>query len=68
MDRDYLWCLLNMMLDEEEAMEALCPACRAEAQEGRCPACGNPVGEREREDNPSFDWERYQKMKEGGRE
>lgn len=35
--RDYLWCALNLMLDREEALERLCPHCRAEAEEARCP-------------------------------
>lgn len=67
-DRDYLWCLLNLVLDEEEALNALCPACRAEAQEERCPACGAPVGQSESQDNAAFDWARYERMKGGGRE
>ena len=29
-----------LLLDEEEAAELLCPACRAKAEKLRCPACG----------------------------
>ena len=29
--RDYLWCALNLMLDREELLEQLCPACRQKA-------------------------------------
>ncbi len=64
-DRDYLWCLLNMSLDDEEALAALCPACQAEAGEGRCPACGAPAGTVEAVENPAFDTGRYERMKGG---
>ena len=44
-DRDFLWCALNLMLDDEEALDALCPSCRAEAQEARAPCAGpSPAG------------------------
>ena len=29
-DRDYLWCALNLLLDGEEELDALCPACPPE--------------------------------------
>ena len=32
-DADYLYCLVHEMLDREEAMERLCPACRTRADE-----------------------------------
>jgi predicted amidophosphoribosyltransferase len=64
-DRDYLWCLIHMRLDEEEALNALCPACRREAEEDRCPACGVPVGSSTAEENPAFDPETFDRTKEG---
>ena len=67
-DGEFLWCLVNMMLDEEEELDRLCPSCRVEAQEGRCPACGAPVGEGEGMVNPSFDQARYERMGRGERE
>ena len=36
--RDYLWCLTNLLLDREEALERLCPRCRTRALEERCAA------------------------------
>ncbi len=27
--RDYLWCAVNLVLDGEEELSRLCPACRA---------------------------------------
>ena len=39
-DRDYVWCLSHLALDQEEELERLCPACRARAEEARCPVCG----------------------------
>ena len=39
-DRDYVWCLSHLALDQEEELERLCPACRARAEEARCPCAG----------------------------
>ena len=39
-ERDYLWCLLNQLLDDQEELDQLCPTCRAEAEQERCPGCG----------------------------
>lgn len=60
--RDYLWCLANTLLDREEALERLCPACRARALEERCPVCGQPASSGEGMDNPSFDPERFARL------
>ena len=66
-DRDYLWCLANELLDGEERLERLCPACRQRVMEERCPVCGQTEhGEREEMVNPSFDLERFEQMKGGG--
>lgn len=62
-DRDYLWCAVNLLLDEEEAAGRLCPACRAEAGRERCPVCGRETGEVFREGNPSFDWAKFAQRK-----
>lgn len=61
--RDFLWCLANDLLDREERLERLCPACRTRALEERCPVCG---GDRETwGDNPSFDRARFEALKGG---
>ncbi len=62
-ERDYLWCLTNQLLDEEEQLERMCPACRAQAREDRCPVCGAPVWQSEGQVNPSFDMERFLALK-----
>ncbi len=62
-DRDYLWCALNLLLDQEEELARLCPDCRARAQEEPCPGCGQ-----RREnwgDNPAFDLGRFERMRGG---
>lgn len=64
-DREYLWCLLHMTLDEEEELERLCPSCRAEALEERCPVCGMPKGDGEGMENAAFDEDRYLRLKGG---
>lgn len=61
--RDYLWCLANGLLDREEELERLCPACRERALEERCPACGQA-----RESwavNPAFDSARFEQLRGG---
>lgn len=63
--REYLYCILQQWLDEEEKLEALCPACRAQAMERRCVCCGAPLSRWEAAENTAFDAERYQKLKEG---
>ena len=65
--RDFLWCLANGLLDREEELERLCPACRARALEERCPVCGQSAGNSEGMVNPAFDPERFEKLK-GGRD
>lgn len=65
-NRDYLWCLVNDLLDREEELEALCPACRERAMDRRCPVCGGERGDwEERVDNPHFDPKRFEAMKKG---
>ncbi len=55
--RDYLWCAVNLVLDGEEELDRLCPACRVEAESGRCPVCGGTV--EDRGVNEGFDTERF---------
>lgn len=55
-DADYLYCILNILLDAEEELDALCPACREEAIMNRCPGCGKPRPET----NESFDLGRFE--------
>ena len=62
-DRDYLWCALNLALDQEEELAQLCPDCRRRAEAEPCPVCGA-----ERMDwghNPAFDLERFERLKGG---
>lgn len=63
--RDYLWCALHLLLDQEEAASLLCPACRAEAEEHKCPVCGRPTGEITRGENPGFDMDRFLALRRG---
>lgn len=63
--RDYLWCALQLLLDEEEEASRLCPVCRAEAEQGRCPVCGRETGEAEGDGNPAFDMERFLRLQAG---
>lgn len=62
--RDYLWCLANGILDREEALEGLCPACRSRALEERCALCGQPAPQWGAE-NAAFDPGRFMQLKEG---
>ncbi len=65
-EEDYLWCAVQLLLDEEEAEAALCSSCRAKLDEVRCPVCGRETGAVVREENAGFDWARYERLKEGG--
>ena len=64
-DRDYLLCALHLILDDEERLEQLCPACRAEAEKPHCPVCGMPVERGGSGINPDFDRQRFERMKRG---
>ena len=66
-DGDYLYCLLNEMLDREEMLEGLCPACRTRAEEPHCTVCGEPLRNAAAGVNGSFDMARFARMKEGER-
>ena len=64
-DRDYLFCALHLLLDEEEKLDALCPSCRERAEEERCPVCGDLIDRSGAGINPAFDSERFERMKRG---
>ncbi|MBQ8852547.1 MAG: molybdopterin oxidoreductase [Oscillibacter sp.] len=64
-DRDFLWCLVNTLLDDEEELERLCPACRTRAMEERCTQCGAPTAQSAAGINESFDMERFLALKGG---
>ena len=64
-DRELLWCALNLMLDDEEELAGLCPACRQRAMEERCVGCGTPLALTEGTVNGSFDEERFERLKRG---
>lgn len=65
-DGDYLYCILNQWLDDEEELDRLCPTCRSEAEQGRCPGCGAAYTPAVRAENPAFDMERYNILARGG--
>lgn len=60
-DGDYLYCVMQMMLDEEERLERLCSACRERLHEPRCECCGAPL----EEENTAFDEKRYEELRRG---
>lgn len=64
-DREFLYCTLQLWLDEEEKLEGLCPACRARAAQARCTSCGALLQDGEGTENTAFDLERYQALQEG---
>lgn len=67
-ERDFLWCALNLILDEEEELAGLCPTCRSKAMEERCGVCGAPTASWEGAVNGGFDRTRFERMKRGIRE
>lgn len=64
-DRDFLWCALNLLLDDEEALAEFCPECRQAAERGVCTACGKETGHATAEENAGFDRLRYERLKRG---
>ena len=65
--RDYLWCLVNGLLDREAELERLCPDCQSRAKEEHCLVCGQPAqqwGEAGRSE--AFDRARFEALKGGG--
>lgn len=63
-DRDFLLCALNLLLDEEERLARLCPACRQAAQ-SCCPGCGTPLEDTAQGCNPAFDPGRFEQLSRG---
>lgn len=64
-DADYLFCAVNLLLDEEERLKAMCPSCRSKAENPHCTVCGRETGAFLTEENKGFDWALYQKRREG---
>ncbi len=62
-DRDYLWCALNLLLDDEQALNALCPSCREQAHSSSCPVCGTLVSDRG--ENAGFDTAKFERLRRG---
>ena len=58
-DREYLYCAAQMMLDEQEKLQMLCPSCREQAEREVCPVCGAAAGEQ----NAMFDEKRFEELK-----
>lgn len=62
---DYLWCAVNLLLDDQEFLDQLCPACRERAMEERCPVCGAPADGDQVGVNPAFDKVRFEQLRRG---
>ena len=61
-DGDFLYCILQMILDGEEQLQKLCPSCRSKLGQQGCPVCGAvQFGE-----NPNFDENRFEELKKRG--
>ena len=61
-DRDYLYCAAQLMLDEREKLDAMCPSCRERAQRRLCPVCGEALPE----ENAGFDERRFEELRNAG--
>ena len=59
---DFLYCAMQLALEEEQRLAGLCPACREAARLARCSCCGAllPV------ENAAFDEKRFEELKHGG--
>ena len=61
-DREYLYCAAQMLLDEQEKLDAMCPSCREKAQRRLCPVCGEQIPE----ENAGFDERRFEELRDAG--
>ena len=61
-DRVYLYCAAQMMLDEQEKLDEMCPSCRERAQRRLCPVCGEEMPE----ENAGFDERRFEELRDAG--
>ena len=59
---EYLCALAQLMADRDDALDALCPACRERVREGRCRICGGAIPT----ENPGFDEARFEELKHDG--
>ncbi len=62
---DYLYCAAQILLDQQESMERLCPSCRKKAERHYCPGCGKAIIN-ETEKNPQFDPARFEELRRHG--
>lgn len=61
-DGDYLYCVMQMALDEEEERKCLCPQCREETERNVCVCCGAALPE----ENENFDEARFEELRQSG--
>lgn len=61
-DGDLLYCILQMVLDSEDALARLCPQCRSDLLTDQCPVCGAVQYGM----NPNFDTARFEELKSHG--
>ena len=61
-DREYLYCAAQMMLDEQQTLDAMCPDCREKALRRSCPVCGGMLPEQ----NAGFDERRFEELRDAG--
>ena len=66
-DGDYLYCILHLLLDQEEQLDQLCPACRRAAEEKHGPGCGAALRAWQGAENSTIDSERFQALSQTGR-
>lgn len=62
-EADYLYCVMQLTLDEEQELKRLCPECRAKAEQNTCICCGAALAE----ENPNFDEKRFEELRNGVR-
>ncbi len=65
-EKDYLYCALNLILDEGEKLDQLCPECRTKATEKRCACCGAPLDAPQTGENPAFHQSRFDQLRREG--
>lgn len=62
-DEQWLWVYANMLIDNEDRLNQMCPTCRNNVtSDDKCTACGKTISNVEYTHNPKFDADRFNRL------
>lgn len=67
-DGQWIWLLVNQIIDNEEQLEKMCPDCRNEviSETHKCIRCGKVLTNDNEFINPNFDKSRFDRLSQDG--